>query len=66
MLSERGGSWPRESKHPYGTQELRGGNRGPSTRGKGGRSLRVTHRLLPYLPHDLAQHAQQNLSVGSL
>ena len=41
MLSEHGGSWPCESKHPYCIHEFRH-HRGPSTRGKGGRSLRVT------------------------
>lgn len=31
MQSERGGSWPRESKHPYLIEAL-DNNRGPSTR----------------------------------
>ncbi len=32
MLSEHGGSWPCESKHPYGSNQLQVRYRGPSTR----------------------------------
>ncbi len=70
MLSERGGSWPCESKHPYAIQERRGGNRGPSTRGKGGRSLRVTliaycrtfHTIWRNMPNKTSASAASRLS----
>jgi hypothetical protein len=50
MLNQRGSSWPLESKHLYGIHENQGHHRGPSTRGKRGRSLGVTQKTIAQHP----------------